>query len=462
MAKEPKPVPLGPWPLGVNNVDADRAAVFTAGRERPAQLRAAVNVDLDRDGWPRRRVGRVKRLTLDNGHSLASVGGMLLCVDDGALLRVDPDDWSTQLLASVGDAPLSFCDTGGSVYFLSATTRGRLVNGRARPWGLEPPASPLVARVDGQLPAGRYQVAITVEADGLESGSRRATTIELATPGALQVTPGSLDPDAELVNLYCSDTNGRELYHVGAYSAAAAPWVISQVGVSTDLLDGFNVYPPPYGQRVRLFKGRLLVAAGAALYWSEPLAFHRFRVDRDLQLRDEAIALLEPTLDGFYLATRSALWWVGGDDPETWQPVELAREQVPLGDALRVPGSALPALETSAPVLLWATARGFMAGLPGGQVRALTDGRVVMPAHGSATLAYREEDGLRQVLLALRESQAGGSRLASTDTATCEVIKASQVTHEQLLVADGAGGFEPLLVDDGAGGTEPMFVLKEA
>ncbi|MGB5834137.1 MAG: hypothetical protein WBG92_19420, partial [Thiohalocapsa sp.] len=65
-----------------------------------------------------------------------------------------------------------------------------------------------------------------------------------------------------------------------------------------------------------------------------------------------------------------------------------------------------------------------VAGLPGGQLRYLTDGRVAMPDYGKASLAFREENGLRQVLLSLRE-QRGGSRLASTDTAECEVIKAS-------------------------------------
>jgi hypothetical protein len=494
MAKEPKPVPLGPWPLGVNNVDVDRAAAFQASKARAAQLRAAVNVDLDREGWPRRRVGRIKRMDLSDGHSLASVGGLLLCVDDGALLRVDTEDWSTQVLGQVGGEPLSYAEAGGAVWVLSAGFRGALVGGALSFWGLEPPAPPVLSATAGQLPAGRYQVALTVEATAangalVESGARAVSTLTLEAPGAIEVTAAGLDANAELVNLYCSEPNGRELYFVGALPVDAAPWRIEQVAQTTDLLDGLGEYPPPLGQIVRAYRGRLLVASGAALYWSGPLAYHRFRLRRDVQLFADELVLLEPTLDGFYAATKDRLWWVGGDDPETWQSLLLGQEMVPAGAAVRVPGSALPALETASPVLVWATERGFVAGLPGAQLRWLTDGRVALPGHGKASLAFREQDGLRQVVLSLCEPRPGGgqAQLASTDVASCEVIKASAALpapralesvaasdaaaceviqapaagYEWLMVSDGAGGFEQLMVSDGAGGFEPLAVLEE-
>lgn len=407
-------------------------------------------------------------MDLSDGHSLASVGGMLLCVDDGVLLKVDTDDWSTQALGAVGAEPLSYAEAGGSVWVLSRGFRGSIANGRLGLWGLEPPPPPSVTVAAGQLPAGRYQVALTAEATAangalIESGARATTTVELGAPGALLVEPMGLDVATEQVNLYCSEPNGRELYFVSTVFPDGAPWRIEQVPPTVALLECLGERPPPLGQIVRAFKGRLLVAAAAALYWSQPLAYHGFRWQSDVQLFSDEIVLLEPTFDGFYVATADRLWWVGGDDPETWRPLLLGQEMVPAGAAVRVPGSALPALETMAPVLVWASERGFVAGLPGGQVRWLTDGRLALPGHGQASLAFREQDGLRQVVLSLREPRAGGmqSRLGASDAAVCEVIKATAPTHEALLVDDGSGGVEPLQVNDGAGGAVPLQVLLE-
>lgn len=419
---------LGPWPRGLNNVDDAQSRRFQPPhpkemRPEPAQLRAAVNVDLDRDGWLRRRVGRTKLATLTDGHSLHAVGNRLLLVDNGDLVAYDPTaQVRTTLQAGIGHGPLSCETVAGVTWWTNGERCGRIELGVPRPWGLTLPVV-AGATASGSLRPARYLFAVTVEtADGIESGARQPQALTLTSPGAIALSVANLDPAATHLNLYCSEPDGQTLFFVGRVPAAATA-IIDRTGVSTDPLTTFNHYPPPPGRFVRAHAGRLLVAAGRELYWSQPLAYHHFAIATDVQLFDTPVRLLEPVDGGFYVATDSATWWVAGDDPESWRPMELDSAPVASGAALRLPGYKVPGLEDPRPVVVWATANGFVAGLPGGQIRPLTDGRVAMDAHAQASLAYREEDGIRQILLSLRQ-QTQTSRLGATDRISCRVIRA--------------------------------------
>jgi hypothetical protein len=132
---------------------------------------------------------------------------------------------------------------------------------------------------------------------------------------------------------------------------------------------------------------------------------------------------------GFYLAVANGdTLWVAGDDPATWKPTIVDTAAVAEGMALVLPARKLPWLQMDSdlPVAVWATADGPAVGLPGGTVRHPTDGRVAMDTNAKATLAYREQDGLRQVLLSLRDKTAN-SQLGMADHATVTVIKGGKI-----------------------------------
>jgi hypothetical protein len=163
------------------------------------------------------------------------------------------------------------------------------------------------------------------------------------------------------------------------------------------------------------------------LYWSQPQAYHLYQQEIDAQLFSAAPILLEPQDDGFFIAEGDAsacrTWWVSGDDPETWSPRQVDDRLVSTGQALRIPGRKIPALETSGMVSVWATADGFVAGMNNGRLVHLTEDVVAMDANKKATLLYREEDGLAQILLNLREKQIT-ARCGMGDRVDATVIKA--------------------------------------
>lgn len=415
---------LGPWPLGVNNVDPDSNDAFqpaTQPGQLPAQLRAAVNLDLDKDGWPRRRVGRTKLATLIDGHSGQSVGGLHLVVDNGTLCQALDDGRLISLMSGVGPRPLRAIESAGMIWWTNGEQCGRLVGGVPVPWGLQTPAQPMASvQANGPLAAGRYLVTITVEtADGLESGAPPAAVVELASAGAIVLS--GLPTDQPWINVYASSLNGRIPYWVRRIPAAAT-FTLDQVDLSTDPCDGIGAYPPPPGQALAEFSGRILIASGPALYWSGPAMPHHFKLATDVQLFGAYIDLLAVVPDGFYVRAGSETVFVSGNDPETWTRRVVDSKPGAEGCSY-VLARKLPKLQADGLVPVWVSADGPVVGLPGGRLAPLTEGRVAMDTFAQASVGYREENGIRQILMTLRNRQAT-NRLGATDAATCTVVRA--------------------------------------
>lgn len=109
----------------------------TVSEERlaPADLAAAVNVDLDDAGQARRRRGHALKLP-GVCHSLTRVAGRTLVVKDGVLGELYPD-YSFRDIVLVGPRPLSYVNVGSTIYFSSETISRKIINGTAQPWGEE-------------------------------------------------------------------------------------------------------------------------------------------------------------------------------------------------------------------------------------------------------------------------------------------------------------------------------------
>ena len=411
-------VPLGPWPLGVNNVDDLQSPVFQPSEKGPPpQLRTAENVDLDRHGLPRRRQGRIKRLSLADGRALASFGDTLLLVDGDSLFRVEPNGWSQYLLAHglPTDQPVMMAEHGGSVWWACGDVRGSLRQGIPFHWGLPTPAILSATPTAGGLPPGRYLVTATVERDGLESGAQQPVLVDLPNGGGISVQVATAPAETLL---YCSTPDGKT-----PFFAATGSRIESLP--TTDPCDFIGCHPPPEGHLLAGFGGRLLLAADNILYWSLPGAYHHWRTGLDLQLFPDRITMLAPLDGGFYVGTEREVMWIQGDDPENWSPRTVDTRPALEGTSLLIDGRKIPELQYPGVVQVWATTDGLAAGLPDGTVRHLTDGRLAIDPHQHATLAYREERGLRQILMGLRDRQAVSS-FGASDTATCRIIRAQQ------------------------------------
>lgn len=418
-------LPIGPWPKGINNVDDPKSAVFQLSDETLPPLTKAQNVDFDRQGFVRRRVGRTKCVNLSSAHSLySSNSGRLFLIDAGTLKEVLPDFTLRTVDIGLGDHPMSFAEAGGVIFYANEAKVGA-VDGF---WGIPMPSSPFIVPTTGTMPAGRYFCAVTGVRGTVESGARQPTVISLETPGGLAVSLAGLDSNLSALNIYLSEPNGQTPYFL-RQTAVANSLTIDELPQTKSPLKTFGHYPPMLGQRIAKFRGRMLIAAGSTLYWSQPLAYHHYRVQADAQLFADRIILLGALDSGFFLGLPDRTYWVQGAEPNEWMPRLVDTRRNAEGDPLRLPAHKLPSLQSQGEVLVWATEDGFVAGTGDGTIHYLNDGRVAVDQFQRASLAFREESGLRQILMTL-QGKAADTRVGVADRMTCKVIRADEAVGE--------------------------------
>lgn len=404
-----KPVPLGPF-LGINNRLPDhQLAVMNRGRKAGDFLRNAVNVDLTASGTLQRRQGAAKVLAGSDLHSLWSERGMTLCID-GDTLRWVGDDLSTEALRTglVPGQPASYTWFGHDVYWTNGVVLERIRDGVCGPAGVPVPnPAPFVLPASGgSLPGGLYQVVFTaVGADGEESGATWPTQVLVPPAGRLDIMglPGTP------TNIYVSPVNGDELYLTAQTSAATYSIPVGPgQGARCPTL---GLRPMPAGQIVRAHNGRLLVADGSILYYSEPFAPALHNPARGYVPFPGRITVVEPTDGGVYVvADRS--YWLAGRDIDKAEVVE----KLPYG-AVEGTGGRSPTDRS----VWWYSARGLVVGTPSGELKKLQEEHVAVDTAAAGATLFRESDGMRQVVASLRGAEP--SHAAATSYMDAEVIR---------------------------------------
>ena len=421
-------VRAGPWPQGINNL-APEGRTPRNENGRPVALREADNVDLTAEGWPQRRRGRERRVPGVLVHSLWGAPSLPwgLYVDAGELTALYPGGQAEPLGVLVGDMPLSYDLINDRVYYTSRIACGCItLDLRRVPWAPEQPSGqPLLAAVDGfGLDPGQYQVAVTfTDAHGRESGTSLAGVIDVAAGQGIELTslPAPADPaETPLVNVYCSSANGSVLYRYTTLQAGAAYAVISAAPPGR-ALQTTHLQPLPAGQIVRGGHGRQWVAVGSEIMWSEPLRYGLWNPARNRIRFGARVDLLEPIgAAGVLVAAGDRTYWLSGTDPKDFtQRIVRASGAVP-GSVARVPGNVI-GMQTTEQLPVWVARSGhFCAGLPDGSVHVMKDGQAVIDGADGAALLFRQQDGLQQIIAALRAPQANG--LALRDRVVARVI----------------------------------------
>lgn len=420
----------GPWPLGVNNV-ADENALPTDEFGARVALREADNLDLTAEGWPRTRPGSEQVAPGTLMHSLwadpAFAFGLL--VDDGMLCRVDPTARVQALGIAVGNLPLSYTRINDRIYFSNATHCGMvLADGTIWPWAPEQPSGqPALATLPGSaLAPGLYQVAVTfLDALGRESGSTFAAAIEVPENSELVLTeiPQPQDPIATpTVQVYCTDANDPVLRRALSLPAGITTATIFAPATGISLPSQF-LRPMPPGQIVRTGHGRQWVARGREVLWSEPLWFGMTRATNRIRF-DDTVMLLEPVGDGaaggVYVAAGHRTYWMAGNTPADFNQRFVMSCGIVPGSALRIPGVALGIADPDDQIVWLARNGKFCVGAPNGQVITLKDNEAAIDNADRAAVLFREQDGLRQLIAALKGPRRNG--LAVSDRPIARVI----------------------------------------
>lgn len=420
---------LGPWARGANNVAREDSLP-------PSSARAMTNVDIYPGGKVRRRGGSAPVATQPLVENLWSDGHYALCTSSGSLYRFVPGQ-PLQLLASgiEIEADVAYCAVNQFIY-ASDTQRALRVdttNDSVVPWGVPTPLHnpALTATANGGMAAGAYQVAITyARADGEESGATLSESIDVLAGGGIALSgfPPAPSADVTTIVIYRTTANGTE----EAYTAAVPSNVVTAQlfdgalgrALTTQLLS-----PMPAGRAAAFTCGRLFVAVGNAVCWSEPLQYGLTNIETNYAAFSADVAMIvaaSPAAQsqGVFVGTGATTYFLRGTDTDEFiNTIAYHAGAVP-GSAVLVSGAffeddTIP----NVPVPVWVATNGAVcAGLPDGSVKPLTEGRFAMSTGDRASSLVREINGIRQMLVTMRPP-AHKSVFAASDSVAVTRIK---------------------------------------
>ncbi len=374
MAK-PKNVSLGPWPKGINNTARDYQIPKGA-------LLDALNVDLTEGGSAIRRRGFSQTVPIDNGHSLATLGGKTLIgmgTTLGVITAVNPLV-TTTLRTGLQLLPIAYAELAGEVWWSNGVDSGRCnADNTDHPWAPPTPANPLdVFAGIGTLRAGTYRLFLThAMNDGEEGGSSDISTFTLASPGSIVVTLPAAAAGADKFCLYCTSADGEVFQHCATVSSATATITVTEKPSGRVSAGREFLRPLPAGTALCFHGTRLLSLCGEFIYYSDHHNYGLYNPDEDYLVLGSEGSILASVESGFFVAA-DRTWWYAGEDIRGAVPYEKLAFGAASGTEFAHPIS-------TSPVVGWYSDEGIVLGAG--------DGSVVLPQRDAGFVAPVAERG---------------------------------------------------------------------
>ena len=399
--KKPEEISLGPWPDGMNNRQPDYALP-------PNTLRNAVNADIDRAGRARRRQGYTKVFSGVSTRGGYSCPAGAFFVQGSKLMRLNADNTAATLYDGVVGEYAAYEYFNGTVYFSDGVVNKKIVSGVVSDWGRLPLPAPSVAAIPGALPPGTYMVAAAeIDSAGIEHGTSEAVTIRTNVESGLHV---SGFPSGKTVRVYVSSTNGTTLF-AAAQTTAGSCYVATTAYVSgrpatTQFMSG-----PPPGRIIKEYNGRMYVAAGNTVWYTEPYSPELVSAASGFLQFHADVTVMEPGEAGMWIVSDKTEFYAGAS------PLEFRPRTVLDYGAVYGTSHVLPQTKD----VLWYSTRGVVMGTKDGQATNLQEANVAADTGTAGAALIREQDGTRHVVVSVRDASV--SPLASTSFLEMEVIR---------------------------------------
>lgn len=364
-----KSTPIAPL-AGIDNFSPRDDALQVGGNAPKVYLRDAVNVVID-NARASMRAGLRKATSTPyadlwqsplHGDTFARMGAQWV--------KVNTADWSHEVLAEVGEGALFHLVLNGVVLVAGPAGIFQYNGSTAQPLTLNAPAAPVVTASAGSLEAGDYGVAVAWLRGALESPLSPMTTHTGAAAGGLRVLlPMVIDPTVTGVRMYLTRHNGGELLRGEDYPVSATMVDIPTLPKLGAPAQFRHMEPMPTGQYLGLWRGRLVVAKGRTLRFSEALAYH---------VHDPRHGFVQMPQRITFVASVDGGLWVGQVDHVVFlrgaAPQELVFERKT--SRAPVPGSTVALASDEAgeasgggrAVVAWLSSAGFAMGTPDGAI----------------------------------------------------------------------------------------------
>lgn len=385
-------------------------------------VRAAINVDIDKRGQFGRRRGSALATAGDGYGDLFPWGAALLARRGALLLSIDPGTLAETELCDLGsDGPINYSAYNGDLYIASAAGLWLLRAGAsaAQPAGSRLPAAlPLLSpAAAGALTPGRYMAAISM----LDERGEESPAVPL---GQIDVTAGLLLTGLAVApgsrwRIYLTPPDGDVLYLAEEFDAVFSQYAVTVYpgGAPCETL---HLAPMPGGRFVRGYGGRLFVASGDTLWFSEPLRPHLTAPRHNFVRFVGDIRFVEFVAGGAYVGDDRGVWWLAGEDPTKYTLAPVSDAVAVARSSVLVPMHRLGVLDSraAADCAVWLSADGYMVGAPGGQVTALHPDRIRLAPQIAGQSVFFLRDGIQQIVTLTASPGPASVFGGAIDTAT--------------------------------------------
>lgn len=382
---------------------------------RQNQLRNIVNADVLSSGRLKRRSGATK-LVAAQTHSLYSDGTRAFGVFDDVLCEVLPNMTRIAIATMGSENRVSYVPIGPMTFYSNGAVKGRIMNGQAYHWGIEPPQSPpALTPTAGSLPAGTYMaIATFVDQFGEESGCYNSTVAALSAAGGFTVTlPQPTEAAVVAVRLYFSMTNDSVMYAIGDYAVGVTTVPITVMPQFGMALETQFMEPPPASDILEELYGRIYGVMGNFVWHTQPLRYGLYKPSTDFIQFPAPVVLLAAVSGGLYVVADKT-YWLAGDSPD-----EFTIDSVLQYTAAKGSLSKLPRSED----VVWFSSAGLVKASPGGKIAMVQEPNVrTAPSESGASL-YIEDKGIKKIVAAVSGDPFATS-LSSTDYMDAEIERA--------------------------------------
>lgn len=413
-----KPITISKF-TGMNNILIKEGVFSDEGVCTP---RIALNADCTARGRMIKRSGSVKRIALDDAHSLWSCRLAMLCASDGKLYRVGQGAAAEICIINGPRSELSYAEIDNKIYVSNGYWSGIFDpwDNSVSDWGLDLPDQPVLAATAGNLPAGTYQVCYTRFSGSELSGNGAIASIEIGASTGIDLL--NRDPD---YIVWVTDPNGAVFYNASQVDK------ITAVAQTSEPLPSFLCAPPPFLDGITYAFGRTWGFSEKTLYYSEPMHPEWFRPQFNTFEFDQIITLIAQVPTGIFVGCKDKTIFLKGTEPEKMS-MDLAGsgaiegtlvycDNVPeLGDVLS------PAEKIHVSVPVWLSKDGIVIGNVSGRLFNLTQQKVKFAPGTRGASLHRMKNGEFQFLTSFKQGSPG-SGFGMADSATAEVIRNGRV-----------------------------------
>jgi len=397
--------------LGLNNVlPSEDLHIKENFKSVGYYLKRAKNIDIDNAKRPRRRQGYQTSLTGSDCHSLWSDGKICLYREGSYLKRLNDTLQGSVTLRSdiTGNLSMAYLPLDGKVYYSDGSISGVIENGVSRSWGLPVPStSPVLSSIPGGLLSGTYQVAYTyVRNDGQESGACESSTLTVTANQGLRITgiTASSDTTVSRINVYVTRRDSETFYKSYSLTNVSGQTIdhLTEDSLTGHALKSQFLSPPPAGQILEYYGGRIFIGSFDAVWHTEPFKYELCDMSNGFTQFESDVTLVGAVNDGIYFGTDDDISFARGDSPKSFKWEEKADYGAIFGTMQKIIRPDVGQNEATQTLIVFASARGICIGGKGGEmVNKSRDAYLYEPAYSGAGFV-RKERGTDQYLFTLK------------------------------------------------------------